>query len=226
MCAIFGSINPSTFEILYEANKERGNFASSAVRLVNNDQLILKKEGDIDFDKVDLRLEEPNTVDYYMGHVQAPTSAKRSWDWHTSHPFDSISWMVFHNGVLTNADELRYLSRPGFTNPVDTALVPELLQAFEDQCKKKNRRPVDYIKDVVQMLEGTFAVAIVDCERNDVYLARVGSILHYNNKGDYSTLPGKGYKELPEGVILKLNQRTKRFNKVGEFKTKSPFLFI
>ena len=41
MCAIFGSTNLSTFEVLYEANKERGNFASSAVSLVHDDQLIM-----------------------------------------------------------------------------------------------------------------------------------------------------------------------------------------
>ena len=30
----------------------------------------------------------------------------------------------------------------------------------------------------------------------------------YNNKGDYSTMSGTGLRELPEGVILKLNKKT------------------
>jgi len=39
-------------------------------------------------------------------------------------------------------------------------------------------------------------------------------------------MPGKGYKLVPEGTILRLNAETKRFNKVGSFEVKSPFLFI
>jgi hypothetical protein len=67
---------------------------------------------------------------------------------------------------------------------------------------------------------------MVNCETNDVYIARVGSILHYNTKGSYSTMPGAGYKVLEEGVIMKLNKKTKRWNKVGTFETKSPFTFV
>ena len=183
----------------------------------------MKVEGDINFDKV--KIDHFNTK-YFTGHVQAPTSAKRDWTWDTSHPFDSLSWMVFHNGVLTNAPELEQWCRPSWSNPVDTAIIPELLQHTMESCKYKKPRPVYYIKQVLEMLEGTFALSIIDCDTNEVYLARSGSILHYNSKGDYSTLPGKGYREVPEGVILRLNTETKRFNKVGSFKTKSPFLFI
>lgn len=223
MCAIFGSTNLSTFEVLYEANKERGNFASSVVRLVDDDQWVLKKEGDIDFDKTKIA---SSRVKYYAGHVQAPTSAKRTWEWTTSHPFDSISWMVFHNGVLTNAVELEQWCSPMVNNPVDTAVIPGLLQHFLETCNSKKPKPVKYIKQALELLEGTFALSIIDCDTNEVYLARSGSILHYNNKGDYSTLPGKGYKEVPEGVILRLNTETNRFNKAGTFQVKSPFLFI
>ena len=223
MCAIFGSKDPSTFEVLYEANKERGNFASSVVRLTGDDQWIIKKEGDIDFDNN--KVESPK-VEYYTGHVQAPTSVKRLWEWVTSHPFDSVSWMVFHNGVLTNTEVLEDWCKPTFRNPVDTALIPELLQHFMEQSDDKRPKPVSYIKETLELLEGTFALCIIDCDTNEVYLARCGSLLHYNNKGDYSTLPGKGYKEVPEGTILRLNTDTMRFNKVGSFKVKSPFLFI
>ena len=134
--------------------------------------------------------------------------------------------MVFHNGVLTNAPELEQWCRPSWNNPVDTAIIPELLQHTMESCKYKKPRPVYYIKQVLEMLEGTFALSIIDCDTNEVYLARSGSILHYNSKGDYSTLPGRGYKEVPEGTILRLNTETMRFNKVGSFKAKSPFLFV
>tara|TARA_R100000152_G_C6676192_1_gene111246 strand:- start:541 stop:660 length:120 start_codon:yes stop_codon:yes gene_type:complete len=39
-------------------------------------------------------------------------------------------------------------------------------------------------------------------------------------------MPGTGYKLLPEGVIMKLNKKTKRWNKVGTFDYNSPFAFV
>ena len=223
MCAIFGSVNVSTFEVLYEANKERGNFASSVVRMTADDQWIMKKEGDINFDKVDI---SSSQVKYYTGHVQAPTSAQRDWEYTTSHPFESISWLVFHNGVLTNTKELNKWCMSEDPNPVDTSLIPTLLQYFADTSGDAIHKPVKYIKQALEMLEGTFALSIIDCDTNEVYLARSGSILHYNSKGDYSTMPGKGYKLVPEGTILRLNAETKRFNKGGSVEGKSPLLFI
>ena len=67
---------------------------------------------------------------------------------------------------------------------------------------------------------------MVDCDTNELYIARVGSILHYNKLGSFSTLPGKDYTELKEGVIMRLNKTTNRFNKVGTFKHESPFMFL
>ena len=52
MCAIFGSFTPSMTEVLYEANKSRGNFASNIVQIAPTDQYIYKNEGDIAFNKL------------------------------------------------------------------------------------------------------------------------------------------------------------------------------
>ena len=87
-------------------------------------------------------------------------------------------------------------------------------------------KAVSYIRKTLEELSGSFALSIIDCDTNELYIARVGSILNYNNKGCYSTMPGKGYKELKEGEIRRLDKRTLRFNKVGNFKHDSPFLFI
>jgi glucosamine 6-phosphate synthetase-like amidotransferase/phosphosugar isomerase protein len=86
--------------------------------------------------------------------------------------------------------------------------------------------PIKYIKQALEVLDGTFALSIVDSDTGEIYLARVGSILYYNTTGAFSTLSGEGFKEVPEGTILRLNKNTKRFNKVGSFKYSSPFMFI
>ena len=224
MCAIFGSTNLSTFEVLYEANKERGNFASSVVRLVDDDQWVLKKEGDIDFDKTKIA---SSRVKYYCWTCASTYISKENVGVDIRHIRSTLypGW-YFITEYLTNAVELEQWCSPMLNNPVDTAVIPGLLQHFLETCNSKKPKPVKYIKQALELLEGTFALSIIDCDTNEVYLARSGSILHYNTKGDYSTLPGKGYKEVPEGVILRLNTETNRFNKAGTFQVKSPFLFI
>jgi len=224
MCAIFGSFDTSMFEVLYEANKQRGNFASSITSLSPDDQYIRKKQGNIDFDKYTY---EPH-ANYYLGHVQAPTSANRKWTYDTSHPFESLTWLVSHNGVLTNDKKLRQQYCSFIQNTVDTAVIVNLLEYFTQKILDDENRiiPEKIIKSTLELLTGTFALSIIFCDTNEVFIARSGSILHYNNKGGYSTMGGTGFKELPEGVIMKLNNKTKRWNKVGKFKFDSPFSFV
>ena len=222
MCALFGCPEISMLEVLYTANQSRGTFASSFIQLSYDDQFIFKKEGEIDFDKTN----GSSRALYNCGHVQAPTSAMRSWSYETSHPFDTMSWMVFHNGVITNERDIRKKYLPFIENPVDTSLIVNLIQKFMEDDRSSKVNPVQYIRRALEVLEGSFALSIVDCDSNELYIARVGSSLHYNSKGCYSTIPGVGYTELDEGVIRRLNKKTLRFNKVGTFKHTSPFLFI
>ena len=222
MCAIFGAPDKSMLEVLYAANQDRGTFASSYVQLTYDDQFVYKKEGEIDFNKV----QGSKQTKYSCGHVQAPTSSMRQWSYETSHPFDTMSWMVFHNGVITNDRDIRKKHLPFIENPVDTSLIVNLLQKFMEDDRSKGTNPVRYIRQALEELAGSFAVSIVDCDTNELYIARVGSMLHFNNKGCYSTIPGKGYKDLKEGEIRRLDKKTFKFKKVGEFKHDSPFLFI
>lgn len=222
MCAIFGTPSESMLEVLYEANKDRGTFASSCVQLTYDDQYIFKKEGEIDFDDIKLSAR----TKYYLGHVQAPTSAQRKWTYETSHPFDTLSWMAFHNGVITNDREIRKKYLPFIENPVDTSLVVNLIQKFMEEDRSNGTNPVKYIRQSLELLRGSFALSMIDCDTNELYIARVGSILHYNKSGCFSTIPGKDYTELKEGTIMRLNKNTNRFNKVGTFKHESPFMFL
>lgn len=222
MCAIFGAPDKSMLEVLYAANQERGTFASGFVQLTYDDQFVFKKQGEINFNDT----KGSKQAVYNLGHVQAPTSAQREWSYETSHPFDTLSWMVFHNGVLTNDRDIRKKHLPFIENPVDSSLIVNLIQKNMEEDRTAGTNPVQYIRKALEECEGSFAVSIVDCDTNELYIARVGSMLHYNSKGCFSTMPGKGYIELKEGVIRRLNKKTLRFNKVGEFKHESPFLFL
>lgn len=221
MCAIIGSSNIPKFEVLYEGNLQRGHFSSGVICLLNgNEQQVIKQPGKLDFNEVDL----DEGCDYYIGHVQAPTSAARKWSYDTSHPFESLSWSVVHNGVLTNWKELVKEFVDWDVNPVDTAVIPNLLQHFMENGNEVDSAP-KLIKRVLAKLEGTYALCVVDTDTNEVYIARQGSVLHYNDSGDISTLGGLGFKLLPEGIIMSLH-KFREWRVVETFETKSPFLFI
>lgn len=221
MCAIIGTKSVSKFEVLYDANLPRGNFATGILSLYDgNNQQIIKKQGTLNFDQVQL----DERCDYYIGHVQAPTSAKREWSYDTSHPFESLSWSVVHNGVLTNYQEIRAKHLDWDVNPVDTAIIPNLLQHYTEQCSDECPAH-EVIKKVLNEIDGTFALAMVDTDSNDVYIARQGSVLHYSDSGEFSTLGGQGFRVLPEGVIMMLKDFSS-WEIVNTFEVKSPFLFL
>jgi len=233
MCAIYGSPNLSMFEVLYEANKTRGNFASSLVTLMKSpvgivdDVSIVKQENYINIDKLKLKEKEHA---YYIGHVQAPTSAVRKFNYDTSHPFEQEDWMVFHNGVLTNHEMLNEKYCSWNENKVDTSVIVSMLQEewTDIKCKKKtvsSVEEVNIIEKICNRLEGTFALAIINTATLNVYLVRQGSTLFYDDNGNYSSIQGKTMKEVPEGKVLKLTREFK-FKEVGKFKSKSPFLIV
>jgi glucosamine 6-phosphate synthetase-like amidotransferase/phosphosugar isomerase protein len=226
------------FEVLYDANKTRGTFASSLVTLMKSpagivdDVSIIKQEGYINIDK--LKLKEKGHA-YYIGHVQAPTSAVRKFNYDTSHPFEQEDWMVFHNGVLTNHETLNEKYCSWNENRVDTSVIASMLQEEWVSLKYKKKatsseevassEEVNIIEKICNRLEGTFALAIINTTTLNVYLVRQGSTLYYDDNGNYSSIQGKTMEEVPEGKVFKLNSVFK-FKEVGKFKSKSPFLIV
>jgi len=107
---------------------------------------------------------------------------------------------------------------------VDTSVISNLLQHFTEECNDECPAHI-IIKNVLGKLEGTFALCVVDTDTNELYIARQGSVLHYNDNGDISTLGGEGFRLLPEGIIMTL-KNFKNWEVIDTFETNSPFLFI
>lgn len=226
MCAIFGAASMSMFEVLYEANKHRGVFASS-ICLINTldptkEAIVKKSAKELKFDN---KL-KPDIFDdgynYFVGHVQAPTSKKQTWEENTSHPFETEDWLLAHNGVLTNFDKLNKKYCEWNDNPVDTSVIINMIQ--NESYKPKRVKEIDIISKVCSHLEGTFACYIINKNSGSIYLVRQGSTLFY--RGSYfSSVAGKYMSEVPEGTILQLGDDF-TFLPVDEFKCSSPFLTL
>tara|TARA_R100000951_G_scaffold8193_1_gene7431 strand:+ start:5507 stop:6178 length:672 start_codon:yes stop_codon:yes gene_type:complete len=222
MCAIFGAKDRSMFDVLHDANLERGKYAFSCL-FARDDQKhnIYKYEGHPDLHKI----KNSDSHELFLGHNQAPTSAKRDYDKRTSHPFNSGNWIVAHNGVLSNFKQLKakYFSG-GYRNPVDSSIIPAMLDDLERTLKKTSE--INIVKAILNRLEGTFGVWIYNQTTGNTYIARSGVTLFMNYKTkSFSSIRGKGFKEVKEGAIYKLTA-VGGFKKMDEFETKSPFLTL
>jgi glucosamine 6-phosphate synthetase-like amidotransferase/phosphosugar isomerase protein len=220
MCGIFGSNNTSKFEILDQANKKRGNFSSGIFYHNDKEHDFQKTDGSFNWDEIKLPPEFT-----YLGHNQAPTSTERVWREHNCHPFVNNNWVVAHNGVLTNFDDLKKNLQPDHNNPVDSSIIPALLVHFEKNFDKANtiEKETELICYVLELLEGTFGLWIVNTTTLNIYIARQGSTLFYD-KNSFSSVKGNGYKEIKEGTLYKFNK--KGVKPIKQFEVKSPFLEI
>ncbi len=222
MCGIFISNDLSTFEVLEQANKERGNFSTGILFTNGKRHNILRIEGGANWNETKLPSEKGWL---YLGHNLAPTETGRRWYAKTSHPFEYGNWVVAHNGVLTNYRELRDKFLPDHDCDVDSSIIPALLDENDNLLGPSNSQN-DEIANIVQTLEllkGTFALWIMNKETKNLYIARQGSTLFYKGS-NISSIKGKGYRQVKEGILYNLSFNG--LSKKDEFQTQSPFLTL
>lgn len=226
------------FEILHKSTIDRGNYAFSAI-VHNNERkkiYVLKQEDHPQNIDTELIFKERNLYDelkgitLYMGHNQAPTSAARTYNITTSHPFSAGHWYVAHNGVLTNYKQINKDYCPQNKNVVDTACIPWLLKYIETRSNAPETE-AEIVTEALSMLEGTFALWIFNGSTGSVYIARQGSTLFFNYEtGDFcsikSTNPDAKWEEVPEGKLFLRIKEAPFFLEAGTFESTSPFLTI
>lgn len=219
MCAIFGSFNKEMFEILHNANIQRGTWAGSMLGInePNSKQpyKIYKWSGTTDIEKKTLK----TSHSIYLGHLQAPTGASRVWSETTTHPFVIGDWIIAHNGVITNQDKLVFEYNNGVKVSVDSKLIPILTNRFDsDAC-------VESIARALSLIEGTFSVWIFNNKTKKAFIARQGSTLFADKKGNFSSINSSNkWDEVPEGKIFELTNNGLIL--AGQFKCSSPFFVL
>jgi glutamine phosphoribosylpyrophosphate amidotransferase len=227
MCAIFGSCQFNEFSDLYDENKDRGNFAFGGLFLSFDYDACMHIEGvanlheNMDITNHDVCM-KPKDFYYFLGHTQAPTSSVREFDTSTSHPFTCGTWVVAHNGVLTNDAKLKKrIKDPRWYNEVDSSVIPALLSVGTDE----NQDEVSNICKVLSELRGTFGLWIYNKLSNNVYLARSGSTLYANFlTNSFASMPRSKYSTLDEGTLYLMTREG--LTSVGAFDNNSPFFVL
>lgn len=216
MCGIFGATEEDRFKTLYNLNKERGNFSFGCCFVTKDKrtQLCEAQPGAID---VEHFFTEPYY--YLLGHTQAPTSSMRDFSRETSHPFITESWVVAHNGVLSNFEELKQKYLPDHINPVDSSIIPALLDGLQEESE------LSTITSVMEILEGTYSLWIYNLNSKNIYIVRCGSTLYGNAlKSEFSSYPDIDLTMLPDNSIFQIT--AEGLTQISGFDGNSPFFII
>lgn len=221
MCGIFASKCLTEYSRLFLANQQRGTFASSLYFWSRDKRWMRKVPGKLSLtDSLDM-LDAEDAYELFLGHVQAPTSSCRNWSSDTSHPFIVNDWIVAHNGVLENDEQLKKEHTLTYDNPVDSYIIPSLLDSMYVGD------PVRCVSETCSMLKGTFGCWMYNTRHRKFYITRSGSTLYYNpdTSSVSSVKAPKVAETIKEGIIYEMSI-DEGIYQVGEFKTNSPFLIL
>lgn len=226
MCGIFGSNDKERFLTLYDLNRKRGTFSTSLVIFTTTGDMVVHRwSGSIPVKEakkeIDQSLKNQFTPYFFLGHTQAPTSSKRKFTRETSHPFHSNNWLVAHNGVLTNFDDIKLEFSPKWKNPVDSSIIPYIFDKVQE-AGEGNLSPLECVVNGLSLLQGTFGLWIANTSNRGLYLARCGSTIFANLiENDFSSIEFKGSEPLEEGVVYEVTQEG--ITSVANFDYNSPF---
>jgi glucosamine 6-phosphate synthetase-like amidotransferase/phosphosugar isomerase protein len=222
MCAIFSAPTLIEFKNLYKENRCRGDAAFGLLALRGRTLPFIKKyKGIAKFDK-DIK-EFKSDITYFVGHTQAPTSNAQAFNEDTTHPFIDYPWIVAHNGILTNFDDLKRHVPGGSYNVVDSSIIPALLKKYSPRFVSKDK----LVEFVMGMLKGTYSVWIYNQCTHDLFIARCGSTLYADlNKGVFSSICLLSYDMIAledGGLYKKVNDKIEQ---IGTFNQNSPFFVL
>ncbi|MDH5021367.1 glutamine--fructose-6-phosphate transaminase (isomerizing) [Halobacterium rubrum] len=152
-------------------NLEYRGYDSAGVALLDGDVDVFKSSGEID----GLTLPDRHDASIGVGHTRWSTHGRPTDE--NAHPHTDCSGdiAVVHNGIIDNYDELKTsLAEDGheFRSETDTEVVPHLLEERYD-----GEDLLAAVEDVVDRLEGSFALAVTAVGYDGLVVARRDSPL-------------------------------------------------
>jgi len=188
MFGIAGSRSRESGFDLYQLNLSRGCYSSSVTCIYPNGHFIDKRFGILSLNDI------PLNAEYYLFHSRGPTVETAEFNWDDNHPFCYGRFIVSHNGIIENANELY-----GGNIGVDSRVVPYLID-------KSLRYSPSYhipslVANVVSQLKGTFSLWIYDTTDKKIYITRNDTTLF--NYGTEFSSSNPGYLiDVPQNQLL------------------------
>lgn len=164
MCGIVVAKDLDTFRALCRLNESRGDYSFGSLYLNDQGYLLQRKAGTLGA----ARYLNSAEFDIYLGHNRAPTSNVTCFDPNNAHPFVYGDWIVAHNGIIRNFQDLQELHGTKFE--VDSNIIPFLLAQDNN------------IMGAFAQLVGTFGCWIYNTRTQAVYIYRSTNSLFYSQE--------------------------------------------
>ena len=111
---------------------------------------------------------------FLVGHNRLATNGSKK-DNRNNHPFENDGWIVVHNGVIGNDDDLKELYEFKYSEEVDSIIIPYLLEHFV----KKGSKPEEAVRKTAEELAGSFSVVCYNKNEKVMYYFK-------NNSTDFN----------------------------------------
>lgn len=206
MCGIIIANTKDKFVDTYNRNRERGDYSFGAV-YIKKDQYQVTRSLQCHIDDI------PTGADTYLGHTRSPTCGHGAdFDPFDSHPFESISWIVGHNGIIKNAAELK--DKYKFScGSVDSGVIPWLMQRLT---------PIPALEE----LQGIYGIWAYRKLYGDIFVARCSSTIYYSESSNIiSSAKIEDSVLLDEGVLYQWRPN-RSLETIGKFKYDSPYFVL
>lgn len=220
MCGLFGSLasyveRDKLVDELAKANTVRGNRGFGIVRWSPMHCEVIRHIGPWQHDHL-----EPAPV--ILGHVRAPTGGEDGLQ--STHPFETPEFLLAHNGILLNADNIAP-SMAYSGNPVDSmALVHGI-----DRALRSGSSVPDAIAGTAASLDGQQACWLWHKREAALYLWRVMSTLFWaesdRSRFVFSSVSyGPANKPVDQGKVFRITPDVPRPVVVADFEFYSPYM--
>jgi glucosamine--fructose-6-phosphate aminotransferase (isomerizing) len=209
MCGIVGVIgNSRAKEILLNGldKLEYRGYDSAGIFLENDrESFLVKSQGRIQQLKDKLTDDVQGTIG--IGHTRWATHGVPSEA--NAHPHTSQSgrFVLVHNGVIENFDELKhtYLENDLFKGETDTEIVVHLIEHF---ALTEQLSALDALKKTLAVVKGSYAFGLIDTENPDaIYVAK--------NKSPLLIGLGDGFNVICSDAMAMLKE-TNRFVEIND----------
>jgi predicted glutamine amidotransferase len=121
------------------------------------------------FEKKSENMKVRNIIDgmsgnFIVGHNRLSTKGDAK-DNKNNHPFETKNWIVVHNGVLYNDDEIKKLYKFRYNEKVDSAIIPALLEYFT----KEGKTELEAVKTTAEEISGWYSIICYHKPTNTMY---------------------------------------------------------
>ncbi|HMB50350.1 MAG TPA: glutamine--fructose-6-phosphate transaminase (isomerizing) [Natronoarchaeum rubrum] len=157
-------------------NLEYRGYDSAGIALSNGAVTVVKREGEVEELVAALESQETLAAPVGIGHTRWSTHGEPSDA--NAHPHTDCSddIAVVHNGIIENYEQLKAELRGGgheFESETDTEVVPHLIEAAIERGESREAA----FRSAIERLEGSYAIAAVFDDADDVFAARQDSPL-------------------------------------------------